>query len=583
MARTSAFASAFASAVAAWLAFALAAAVPASAVIVVAVRAASAESARAREEQAAGRAAAAVQAKRDVEAAIARAKDVLRAAPADATRARLADELAAARPSFADVVIVDADGALVVPPAPSAEPRTSDACASAASALATPARRAEARRRILADCKYIRAAGSGRHLWPLLALEDPDAGAAVAAWAAESSDRLAPTERAVLRARADALPDPARAGVTAALDRAPSLHGTLESLLADTVGDASLDGDVSVRRGRAISVTRAFASGARAGYVVHEASLERAPPLPADLTLVARAASGAASLDDVTFAPSLVLRVAARDPSASDALARRSANRILAATVACVVVSLALAAALFARARRAQRLAELRTDFVAAVSHELRTPLASVRMLSELLERGDVADAERREVETTIAGEARRLSVTLDRMLRFGALARGKLGAELQPTRVAGIVAAAVERFQAAKPGARVVVEVDDGLDADADEGLLGLALDNLLANAAKYAPEGGPYRVAARVEGGDVVLSLSDRGPGLDRRAQARVFLPFERVDDRLSRATEGTGVGLALVRGIARAHGGDATVESAPGQGATFVVRFPKTRRSR
>jgi signal transduction histidine kinase len=77
---------------------------------------------------------------------------------------------------------------------------------------------------------------------------------------------------------------------------------------------------------------------------------------------------------------------------------------------------------------------------------------------------------------------------------------------------------------------------------------------------------------------GEEVIIDVIDRGPGLDARALERVFLPFERADDRLSRATEGTGVGLALVRGIARAHGGDASVVSEPGRGSTFTLRFPR-----
>jgi two-component system phosphate regulon sensor histidine kinase PhoR len=172
------------------------------------------------------------------------------------------------------------------------------------------------------------------------------------------------------------------------------------------------------------------------------------------------------------------------------------------------------------------------------------------------------------------------MSATLDRMLRFGALARGKLVAQKQRIALGPVVDDAVARFRGARADRAVDVEVEEGLEADADAGLLGLVLDNLLSNAAKYAPEGGPYRVVARRDDGHVEIAVADRGPGLDAAARARVFLPFERADDRLSRATEGTGVGLALVRGIARAHGGDASVRSEPGQGATFVVRFPSKR---
>jgi signal transduction histidine kinase len=118
---------------------------------------------------------------------------------------------------------------------------------------------------------------------------------------------------------------------------------------------------------------------------------------------------------------------------------------------------------------------------------------------------------------------------------------------------------------------------MDDAIEADVDAVLLGLVFDNLLGNAAKYAPEGAPYRVVIERAGDVVSVSVADRGPGLDRKARERIFLPFERADDRLVRATEGTGVGLALVRGIAEAHGGRAHVISEPGKGATFIVELP------
>jgi signal transduction histidine kinase len=238
-----------------------------------------------------------------------------------------------------------------------------------------------------------------------------------------------------------------------------------------------------------------------------------------------------------------------------------------------LTIFIAVATSLFVRSRRAQRLADLRTDFVAAVSHELRTPLASVRMFAELLEAKAVPPDERGEIERALADETRRLHGTLERMLRFGALARGKMNADRVEARLEPILREAAERFAVRHP---VVIEVDANAVAAVDAGLLKHALENLIGNAVKYAPDSGPILVRARVAD-EVVIDVIDRGPGLDRRALRRVFLPFERADDRLSRATEGTGVGLALVRGIARAHGGDASVTSEPGRGSAFTLRFP------
>ena len=240
---------------------------------------------------------------------------------------------------------------------------------------------------------------------------------------------------------------------------------------------------------------------------------------------------------------------------------------------ACLVGLVLFAASLFHRARKAQALADLRTDFVAAVSLELRTPLASVRMFAELLEAGDVPEDERAEVEHALAGETRRLHATLDRMLRFGSLARGKL----EPQKTKQVLAPILEEA-AARAKTAAQVEVDPALEANVDAGLVGLALDNLLSNAKKYAPEGGPYVVRGRADRKWVYVDVVDRGPGIGWRARRLIWKPFERADARLSKATEGTGVGLALVRGIARAHGGDATVTSKRGDGATFTLRLPR-----
>jgi two-component system phosphate regulon sensor histidine kinase PhoR len=348
---------------------------------------------------------------------------------------------------------------------------------------------------------------------------------------------------------------------------------------------------------------RRLGPGRVAGYVSTDASMiaGAAERLPDTLTLVrsprdADAGEAHTVVDpqgnklSVAFGPKssdlevalggslLVYRVVPRDPADLARLERRAGDPFRYATGGAVLAFVAVASVLFAQKRRAQHLANLRTDFVASVSHELRTPLASVRMLAELLEAGAVLPEERAEVERTLAGESRRLAATLERMLRFGALARGKLAVAKERTKVASLLEDAAERLRSAHPGKEAIVTAPGGLEAEIDPGLLALALDNLLANAAKYAPEGGPYAVAAREEGRDLVISVADRGPGLDRRAQARVFQPFERADDRLSRATEGTGVGLALVRGIARAHGGDALVTSTPRGGTTFALRIPR-----
>jgi two-component system phosphate regulon sensor histidine kinase PhoR len=542
-----------------WLLFAAIAAIPAAGVTAIAWSARKAAIAEAEADEAERLHAAASAAEDEIGKRIAGAKEHARA---------MTDPGNGLAALGADPLVVGADGQVRVPEPPAADAAPTDACERARDDL-LGANRAKARDQIVADCMDLKSS-SHRYLWPLLALENAGDHAKLPAWLRAHAQRMSPAERAVLETRVGALPSPVKEQALAALQEAPSMHATIEALLAH--GQDKSDGGLRVREGNYVAVLHAF-DASLSGSVFHEASLLRDPPkLPGDLTL--QPGGGAAK---VSVTADLVFHVAPKNDAAERTLVTRAGNRVFALAMAGTLASLVLAGILFARFLKARRLADLRTDFVAAVSHELRTPLASVQMLAELMERGDVSQDERPEVEAALARESRRLSETLTRMLRFGALSRGKLQAEKTRQRLEPLAREAIARFERAQPGKKVELETDETTEADVDGALLGLVFDNLLGNAAKYAPEGTPYRVVIERAGDIVRVSVSDRGPGLDRKARERIFLPFERADDRLVRATEGTGVGLALVRGIAEAHGGHAHVRSELGKGATFIVEIP------
>ena len=131
---------------------------------------------------------------------------------------------------------------------------------------------------------------------------------------------------------------------------------------------------------------------------------------------------------------------------------------------------------------------------------------------------------------------------------------------------------------QAAALGIRVELEQEPDLRANVHPVLLEQAVSNLLDNAIKYGGAGKWVGVAARREaGGGITIAVSDRGPGIEPRHFDRLFERFYRVDRARSRSIGGTGLGLAIVKHIAQAHGGDVAVESAPGRGATFLLRLP------
>jgi signal transduction histidine kinase len=280
----------------------------------------------------------------------------------------------------------------------------------------------------------------------------------------------------------------------------------------------------------------------------------------------------------IEIAPALAIRLSPADRAAVAARAERSRGILAGIFAGATALALLLAAALFARVRAARRLSALRTDFVATVSHELRTPIASVRMLAELLDEGRVEAAEQREVVEALTREARRLGETVERLLSFSRMEASRDVRSRAPASVAGVVSASIDAFEQQSLGAPPVArELDAAAEASVDAAQIRVAVDNLLANARKYAPEGGPYKVSVRRERDGVAIAVADRGPGIKRRDQRRIFEPFERGDDRLSQATEGSGIGLSLVRHVARAHGGRVSVESEPGKGATFTIWIP------
>jgi signal transduction histidine kinase len=202
-------------------------------------------------------------------------------------------------------------------------------------------------------------------------------------------------------------------------------------------------------------------------------------------------------------------------------------------------------------------------ELLAIVVHELRSPVAALAAISEAVMRDSSEIAGRRElVRLTIAachGIARTLADANVSSVRLERL-------DVRPIVEDAVAAARLE-------GADARSEIESGLARiDADPERLRQALDNLLANAMTHA-DGSPIVVGARMVGACVVLSVSDRGKGIALADQARIFEP----GTRLQTSRPGSGLGLALTRAIAVAHGGSVAVESTPGKGSTFSLELP------
>jgi two-component system, OmpR family, phosphate regulon sensor histidine kinase PhoR len=223
----------------------------------------------------------------------------------------------------------------------------------------------------------------------------------------------------------------------------------------------------------------------------------------------------------------------------------------------------------------------VRKEFVANVSHELRTPLSILSGYLETLLEAEVDPETTRRFLETMYRHAKRLNALLENLLLLSQLESGRL--PLHVTRIAAgeFCERALERFEPviAGAGVAVTVSVPEGLSFDTDALRLEQALSNLIDNALKYGLKPGLHLcLAAELDGPDVVLRISDNGPGIPLRDQPHIFERFYRVHKDRSRDAGGTGLGMSIVKHTMQLLGGSVSVESSPGQGATFILRFPR-----
>ena len=220
-------------------------------------------------------------------------------------------------------------------------------------------------------------------------------------------------------------------------------------------------------------------------------------------------------------------------------------------------------------------------DFLAVLAHELRNPLAPIKNSVAVLRAGPMPDPQSSWARDIIDRQVDRMARLLDDLLDVSRIARGRLELHVERVELAGIVDSALETSRPLIDGAghELAVELPPHpVYLDADPGRIGQALENLLGNAAKYTERGGRIRLAASVEGRELVLSVRDSGIGLAEDQLASVFDMFAQTESTRERAQGGLGIGLALVKAIAKAHHGDVMAYSeGPGKGSEFMVTLP------
>ncbi|MFO0685836.1 MAG: HAMP domain-containing sensor histidine kinase [Sandaracinus sp.] len=267
----------------------------------------------------------------------------------------------------------------------------------------------------------------------------------------------------------------------------------------------------------------------------------------------------------------------------------RALDRALALQVAALVLLLVLAglavALILRNAARAAELARQKSAFVSAVSHELRTPLTTLRMHAEMLDEGLVTEERRGKVHAELVTESVRLARLVENVLEISRLEEGRRPLRATRADLGARLSDVVEsqRGHARGKGFELGLTVpDETLELAFDSAAIEQIVTNAIDNALKYAAKSDEKRIdvallrARREERAGVEIRVRDRGPGIPEKERERVFERFYRVERPETAHQPGTGLGLALVRELARAHGGEATLEDgAPG--AIVVVFLP------
>jgi two-component system, OmpR family, sensor histidine kinase KdpD len=225
--------------------------------------------------------------------------------------------------------------------------------------------------------------------------------------------------------------------------------------------------------------------------------------------------------------------------------------------------------------RALRRSDEIKTAVLRAVSHDLRSPLTAIVASAEALGSRSLEEDDRRELAAGVMSESARLARLVDKLIELSRLQSGAAEPHRDWCSVEEVLREAA--ISAGISPDRLKLTVDRDLPLiHADGAQLERAFANLLENAARYSAD-QPVSVRARVTGGRLMVRVVDRGPGIARADQERIFEPFFRAGDGRG---AGSGLGLAIVRGFIEANGGHVHVESLPGQGASFVVELPLPR---
>ncbi len=216
----------------------------------------------------------------------------------------------------------------------------------------------------------------------------------------------------------------------------------------------------------------------------------------------------------------------------------------------------------------------LKTDFISNVSHELKTPLTVIRSYAKLLEREDLDGETRQKYAKAVQSASERLSDLITNILRLNKLEHQQIQAEYERFDLAELLAETAVQFEERieEKGLEFLCDLEENILVYSSKSYLEIVCSNLLSNAVKFTDEGGRVALSLKKEGDRAQICVSDSGCGIPAEVGARIFEKFYQADT--SRAKEGNGLGLALVKKVVDVLGGEISVDSEVGKGTVFTV---------
>ena len=220
----------------------------------------------------------------------------------------------------------------------------------------------------------------------------------------------------------------------------------------------------------------------------------------------------------------------------------------------------------------------LRTDFIANVSHELKTPLAVIQNYGTMLQKTGLSEEDRRDYARTVTNASQRLASLITNILKLNKLENQQIYPKKERFDLGEQLCECLLGFENAWEAKNLEIETDieDGVMVDSDPELLSLVWNNLFSNAIKFTEPGGTVGLKLYTESGHAAVEVSDTGCGISPEVGAHIFEKFYQGDT--SHATQGNGLGLALVKRVVYIIGGEIGVKSELGKGSTFTVKIKR-----